>query len=118
MDIIDQTTNELARLVSIIASGKRIVRQCRHIRNHCQGIQELNALQQRSYQVAHDDNILVLVDRMGRIINDAEFQPSVPSDLLASMRSCISQMRQTLAMRMMAEQAGAAPARQALKRVA
>ena len=118
MDIIDQTTNELARLVSIIANGKRIARQCRHIRNHCQGIQELNALQQRGYQVAHDDNILVLVDRIGRIINDAEFQPSVPADLLAAMRSCISQMRQTLAVRMMVEQAGAVPARQALKRVA
>ena len=98
---VDSLAQDLARFADMVGNGKLVMLECQHIKAHCSGIREFNANHRRGYDPEHDDNILVLVDRCGKIVNSVEFSPSVAPWFLRDMRLCVTQMRDNVARRLM-----------------
>lgn len=90
---VDCAAHDLARFADVVGHGKLVARDCAHIKNHCIGIRSLNGLHRREYDPAHDDAILALIDRCGKLINSADFAPSVSPWFLRDMQACVTRMR-------------------------
>ena len=118
---IEQLLTGLERFADLVSVGRLIALDCQHVKNHVMGFRDDNREQRREYDPARDDNSLVLIDRIGLIIHDDGFTPSVAPMLLRMMHGQVSRLRVAVATRLMAylrEQAGVSVPAQAQRREA
>lgn len=92
-----ETIHTIAAALSEERGRHFVVRSmCGHIANHSAAVIDLNRQHLRGYDVAHDDNIGVMCDRIGLLLRDEALVRALPEAHVAIMRAGVSAIRSAL----------------------